>query len=277
MAAAIDIQPFFLDGPRGRLLCLWLTPSGRVPRGGVLYLHPFAEEMHKSRRMAALQARALAAAGFAVLQIDLTGCGDSTGDFADASWSLWREDARLAHAWLAARGTGPITLWGLRTGALLAAGMAAELEGVARLLLWQPVSNGDLFMNQFLRIRLAGEMLAEGQSQSGTKVLRAALAAGETLEVGGYGLSPAMSLELSGLRLDQLRPPCPVDWFEIVRDPAAPLPPASQRVVEVWREGGSPVRTHGVQGDPFWITQEITECPGLLEATTGTMAAGPER
>ncbi len=39
----------------------------------VVHVHAFAEEMNKSRRMAAMQSRALAAAGFAVLQIDLLG------------------------------------------------------------------------------------------------------------------------------------------------------------------------------------------------------------
>ncbi len=69
-------------------------------RGAVVYVHPFAEEMNKSRRMAALQSRALAAAGFAVLQIDLLGCGDSSGDFGDASWDEWIDDVLLAVRWL---------------------------------------------------------------------------------------------------------------------------------------------------------------------------------
>lgn len=47
-----------------------------MTRGSIVYIHPFAEEMNKSRRMAALQARALTLAGFAVLQLDLIGCGD---------------------------------------------------------------------------------------------------------------------------------------------------------------------------------------------------------
>ncbi|MBK8384562.1 MAG: hypothetical protein IPL11_02315 [Candidatus Accumulibacter sp.] len=41
---------------------------------------------NKSWRIVPLQARALATAGYAVLQIDLMGCGDSSGDFGDATW-----------------------------------------------------------------------------------------------------------------------------------------------------------------------------------------------
>ena len=79
---------------------------GAAPRGRLLYLHPFAEEMNKSRRMAALACRALAAAGFAVLQIDLRGCGDSSADFGDASWADWQADVRVGMAELDRRAPG---------------------------------------------------------------------------------------------------------------------------------------------------------------------------
>ncbi|MGL5987461.1 MAG: CocE/NonD family hydrolase, partial [Burkholderiales bacterium] len=69
-------------------------------RGIVVYAHPWAEEMNKSRRMAAEMARQMARSGFAVLQLDLAGCGDSDGDFADASWDAWLEDIDRAAAWL---------------------------------------------------------------------------------------------------------------------------------------------------------------------------------
>jgi hypothetical protein len=51
-----SIQRFFLNTARGALFCLVLTPQNRATQGAILYLHPFAEEMHKSRRMAAVQA-----------------------------------------------------------------------------------------------------------------------------------------------------------------------------------------------------------------------------
>ena len=55
----------------------------------------------------ASQARALAQAGYGVLQVDLLGCGDSTGDFADATWAAWLDDAQAAHRWLAEHGFDP--------------------------------------------------------------------------------------------------------------------------------------------------------------------------
>src|SRR3546814_18352731 len=110
--------------------------------------------MNRSRRMAALQARALAALGIDVLLLDLFGTGDSAGDFRDARWEIWREDAMAAVAWLGARCGGRVGLWGLRLGTLLAAEVAAEMQA-PRLLLWQPVLSGERHLTQFLRLRVA--------------------------------------------------------------------------------------------------------------------------
>ncbi|MGA8147383.1 MAG: hydrolase 2, exosortase A system-associated [Gallionellaceae bacterium] len=270
--AAIRIEPFFLGSPRGQLFCLYLAPADKEASQGILYLHPFAEEMHKSRRMAALQARAFARAGFAVLQVDLTGCGDSAGDFGDAAWEAWRDDAQLAHAWLAGNVSGPITLWGLRIGASLAVDIAPSLANLSRLLLWQPVANGDQYLTQFLRIKLASEMLSEGQAQSGTQELRAKLDAGQPIEIGGYMLAPDLARGLAKLKLAELPPTCAVEWIDVGAAPSDDIAPAGRRIVEAWRTAGTSVHTHTVRGETFWSTQEITECAQLVEITMKVMA-----
>lgn len=273
--ACFEIEPFFLGGEQGSLFCIHLYPTGSAPKGSILYLHPFAEEMHKSRRMAALQARRFAAEGYAVLQVDLSGCGDSACDFGDATWEAWLADAGLAHAWLSARTSGPIMLWGLRTGASLAVELAGALSDIERLLLWQPVVNGEQYLNQFLRIKLASEMLSGGQAQSGTKDLRAQLESGVGIEVGGYLLGAAMARSLARMKLADTIPPCPVEWLEIGAEHSASPTPASQRIVDVWRTAGVNVHTRTVSGEPFWVTQEITECPGLIEATIAAVRERP--
>jgi exosortase A-associated hydrolase 2 len=263
----IQITPFFMESPRGRLFCLYLAPQANAIRGGILYLHPFAEEMHKSRRMAALQARALAAQGYAVLQIDLTGSGDSAGDFGDASWSAWKADAQLAHQWLAETINKPIGLWGLRTGGLLALDISRQLPAVDRLILWQPVTNGDLFLNQFLRIKLANEMLTSKQSKTNTKELRTSLANGNSVEVAGYRLSPTMARELAQIQFPALPPPCPVFWLEAGLNKGAQITPASMSIIDAWHDAGAVVHSKALTSDPFWNTQEITESPEFIAAT----------
>ncbi|HEY0584957.1 MAG TPA: hydrolase 2, exosortase A system-associated [Pseudoduganella sp.] len=272
MAAAP--QALFLAHGAAARFALYHAPAAPC-RGAWLYLHPWAEEMNKARRMAALQARALAADGWAVLQLDLHGCGDSAGDFGDASWDSWRADVALGLDWLQATLGQQLPqapgLWGLRLGALLALDYAARPAGRApsQLLLWQPVLQGASHLTQFLRLRVAAQMLGEGAGhrEGGTDALRAALAGGSALEVAGYTLAPALAAALDGLDASRLAPPCPVNWLEVAPAAGRPLAPLSQRVLQGWQAAGVDARAQCVAGPQFWATQEIAEAPALLVAT----------
>ena len=263
-------QPLFLGQGAAARFGLYHAPAATC-RGALLYLHPWAEEMNKSRRMAALQARALAADGWAVLQLDLHGCGDSAGDFGDASWDSWRADAALGLDWLQTTLGGQLPqapgLWGLRLGALLALDYAAQPIGRApsQLLLWQPVLQGASHLTQFLRLRVAARMLGEGGADTGTSALRATLAAGTPLEIAGYTLSPDLAAAIDQLDASRLAPPCPVHWLEVVAAEGRPLPPAAQRVLQAWHHTDGRAQT--VAGPQFWASQEIAEAPALLDAT----------
>jgi exosortase A-associated hydrolase 2 len=273
-------QALFLDAAPGQRFGLFHPPAGAC-RGAILYVHPFGDEMNKSRRMAALQARALAAAGFGVLQLDLYGCGDSSGEFRDARWALWKQDLAAADAWLRARLGQPVSVWGLRLGALLALDYAHDAgetaAPVAGLVLWQPVLSGSTFLTQFLRLRVAGDMLAQEPgheaSATGTTALRAALAAGETLEIGGYELAPALAAAIDALDAGALLPACPVAWFEVVAQDGRQIPARSAKLQADWHARGIDLKAHVVAGKPFWATQEISESAALVEATLAALAA----
>ena len=252
-------EAFFLATPLGARYCLFHAPQGNC-RGALVYVHPFAEEMNKSRRMAATQARALAAIGYGVLQIDLAGCGDSEGDFLDARWEHWKADIGAASAWLEQRVKQPVGLWGLRLGALLALDYARGAP-VAQLLLWQPVLQGAAFLTQFLRLRVAAGMF-DALEAAGTKELRAQLQAGEALEIAGYLLAPELAAAIDALDVAQLAPSCRTHWIETVASDERPLPPAATRVAAAW-----PQELHKVICPPFWSTQEIAEAPDLIAAT----------
>ncbi len=264
MAARHSAEAFFLASAPGERYCLYHAPLGAC-RGALVYLHPFAEEMNKSRRMAALQARALADAGYGVLQIDLHGCGDSDGDFGDARWGQWHDDIAAARAWLAARTGRPAGLWGLRLGALLALDHA-QRHPIPQLLLWQPVLKGEAYLTQFLRLLVAAGMLDEDAPAAGTRELRAVLESGRALEVAGYQLAPELAAAIDALDAARLAPACPVHWFELVAADDRPVPPAAARVAQQW---GTQVRK--VAGAPFWSTQEIAECPALIGATCAAL------
>jgi exosortase A-associated hydrolase 2 len=267
--AHASAEAFFLPVPGGSRYCLFHAPAGAC-RGALVYLHPFAEEMNKSRRMAALQARALAALGVGVLQLDLHGCGDSSGEFGEARWDGWKRDVDEARAWLGRRLGCPSGVWGLRLGALLALDYASDAaEPPARLLLWQPVTGGAAFLNQFLRLRVAAGLLHDGADHGGTKALRAELERGQPLEIAGYELAPQLAAAIDALDATVLAPRgCRIDWFEVTPAAGRALPPAAARIAAAWRGQGIDFGLHLVHGEQFWTTPEIAECPALLDATS---------
>jgi uncharacterized protein len=272
-----ETNALYLPLPQGRLFCLLHRPDAQADIArSIVYVHPFAEELNKSRRMAALQARALAGAGWTVLQPDLYGCGDSEGDFGDASWDRWLEDVHAAVAWLRA-GTGAApALWGLRSGALLAVQAMRAMDPAPDLLLWQPVASGARHLQQFLRMNVAGQLAeTDAGARVGTRQLRERLVRGEHVDVGGYDTAPALALGLEAAELAPLALRTRVAWLEVATGvaggvaggPRAALTPASGQQVEALRSAGHQVDARVVEGLPFWQTQEIAECPALIEAT----------
>ena len=109
--------------------------------------------------MAAIQSRALARAGFAVLQSDLLGCGDSSGDFGDATWQDWVGDVSEAIRWVQCRHDAPLWLWGLRAGCLLAVEASRQVSADYSFVFWQPTPSGKAPLQQFLRLKVAGGSL----------------------------------------------------------------------------------------------------------------------
>ena len=263
--------PFFLPVDGGERYCIFHPPAeGSLRRGSVLYVHPFAEEMNKSRRMVAMQCRAMAAAGFGVLQIDLFGCGDSSGTLQEARWDIWKNDLAQAWAWLEREHSGPITLWGLRLGALLALDwVRVDNVAPARILAWQPVLSGEIHLGQFLRLDAARQMLTGGAtSEDRTRGARDRLANGETVEIAGYALSPQFAADMARVQLSALPPErIPVHWFEIISVPGGAVPAAAMNVMRTWQERRIDVSLQIVEGAAFWASQEITECPALQAAT----------
>lgn len=253
----------------GQRMCLHHPPRSDPIRGAFVYVHPFAEEMNKSRRMAALQSRALAAAGCAVLQIDLLGCGDSSGDFADATWSDWIADVVLGARWLRTRYPGaPLWLWGLRAGALLACEAAARLDEPCRLLFWQPPPRGKPLLQQFLRLATMRELL-DGGEKGLTDALRAALTAGDSIDVAGYRVAAALA---RGLEAATLAPPPRCEravWLEVSPHPTPG--PAAAATIAQWSAAGIDVEFRSAPGPAFWNTVEIEEAPALLAATLAAL------
>jgi exosortase A-associated hydrolase 2 len=265
--AAVSLAPFFLDGSNGRLFALEIAPEHGDVDLGILFCAPFAEELNRTRRAVQLAARRMAARGCSVLLLDLCGTGDSDGELAEASWKGWRADLEAGAAWLSARRSSRLALWGVRLGAALALEIAAA-RPCEHLLLWQPVANGALFLNQFLRLRVAADMLA-ADGVSSVEALRAELATGASVEIAGYAVTPAMADAIDAVDLGRFASaqlPA-IDWIESVAAAQRPLSVASRNLIERWRSAEQEVRTHALVAPPFWGTPEIVVPSSFLDET----------
>lgn len=273
-APPVSPEAFFLSaddgGKQGQRFCVYHSPPNGQLRGALLYVHPFAEEMNKSRRMAALQSRALALAGYGVLQIDLRGCGDSSGEFADATWQSWIDDVLLGCEWLRRQSEAPLWLWGLRAGCLVAAAAARQIETACNFLFWQPAIQGKAVLQQFLRLKLASDV-SNGRVRGTTQAMRLELESGNAVEVAGYEVDPRLALGLERATLEV--PGCArrLEWIEVSTRDGAALSPMSETALDAWQHAGALVRSRVVAGVPaFWQSAEIEE---PSQAVTATLAA----
>ncbi len=252
----------FVETRHGRLLVTLREPADRSSRGAVLVVPAFAEEMNKSRPLLRDLGCALAQSGYTLLIPDLYGTGDSDGAFEDASLETWSRDLETVYRWSENREAPVLGCVAVRFGALL---LKRWLEESGRRMswsvLWQPVPKGDQVVNQWLRIRSAAAMF-EGKSGETVTALRQRSAAGESLECGGYPMTPGLIEALSDLSLNPLIDPMGATHVLEVGegDECSPVIRALA--------GSKPSSTsEKVPGDPFWAATEISRNSTLVAAT----------
>ena len=269
VAEALYLKPA-AAGPR---LCCVAMPREGVARGTVLLLPPFAEELNKTRRMCATLARRLAADGWRVVRVDLYGCGDSAGEFRDASWAQWIADLATEIE----QCETPPWLWCVRAGALFVPELLS-VRGAAGLLLWQPAVSGAAHLQQFLRLHRvaawAGSGLAGAAMSDRTPTAAQLLERGECVEVAGYEVTPHLAASMREVHFSlPANGSMPVVWFEMGPTPDAPPSPASQRKVEALQVEGYAAQLEVIAGAPFWQSTEIVENESLLERSRIALAS----
>jgi len=264
----------FFEAAGRRLFALHIAPTGPV-RGSAVYVPSFAEEMNRCRSHAAGQARALAAAGIHCMLIDLYGTGESDGDFVNVTWETWREDVAAAAAYVEQLCGHPPMLWGVRTGALLAAEAAVAMQQAEqRLLFWQPVLDGKVFLNQYLRLRIASQLVSDAERET-TERIRARLNSGEVLEIAGYPLTQALADGLASSRISSvtLTPSAKIGWIEIVAAADQTLALPSRRQIDAWTAAGATVVAEAVACPMIWQLHERADAPELERATMRVVGA----
>jgi exosortase A-associated hydrolase 2 len=269
-----SLSGHFLGDPGRRAFVLLREPAAAAPGGGsVLVVPPFGEEMNKSRRMIAETSQRLCEAGVTVVLPDLFGTGDSEGEFRDATLERWIDDLSSACRLAESRGRPVQAVLAVRLGSALAAAAAraGAVPAVTTSVWWQPVVDGKRHLAQFLRLRVAAGSM-RGDDPETVEGLRGRSAAGETIAVAGYELSPALVSGLEALATDGLPPQVgALHWIEFVREaeryrrcrrpgswtvPARPVQAQRSRPLQRNRSGTRPrsseCRRRSSRPRPYW-------------------------
>lgn len=269
---AHQLTPLFIPSANGNLFALHFSPGDGVAKKCIVHIPAFAEEMNKSRHLVSTQARRFAEQGYSVLVLDLFATGDSQGEFAEATWENWLQSIAAALGWLEKHEPESISFWGVRTGCLLALDFLQQNnDSVDQLICWQPVLNGELFIMQFLRLRIAALMMDSTGEKETTADLRKQLLAGESVEVAGYLLNPQLVLPLLKLNARKMDiagiQHCTI--IELVANDEATVSHACRQWYEKLQEQkGLDVVLRTLQGSPFWATQEIVQVNELIDLST---------
>ncbi|MBL4584179.1 MAG: hydrolase 2, exosortase A system-associated [Pseudomonadales bacterium] len=262
-------EALFLPGNHGNLFALYQPAMGTI-KGTFLYIPPFAEEMNRCRATVSRQTREFAKIGYSTLVLDLFGTGDSEGELSDASWNIWQNDIEIAVSWLEEKTHLPVSIWGFRLGALLAADFANRSpKRVNKLLFWQPVLEGKLFLTQYLRFRVAF-LMDRNMPPETTKEIREQLVSGDIVEVAGYPLSGALTNGMDGNKISSYTQLTNqnISWFERVADAEKPLSPPSVRLIKQLQDLGCKVNAQKFSDPQVWQLHDKDETPNLIAATT---------
>ncbi|MCR9105138.1 MAG: hydrolase 2, exosortase A system-associated [Gammaproteobacteria bacterium] len=269
-ATDVTLQPRFLGGEGSRHFTLTFESHGAA-RGHIVFLPPFAEEMNRCRALVAQQARAFCALGYHCTLIDFFGTGDSEGELADARLAHWQQNIDTTIDTITSQSALPVTLWGLRTGALIAADYASRTaRDIQHILMWQPVTSGKRYVVQLLRQRVAS-LANSGLPAETTAQIRQRLGDGQTVEVSGYVLGGGIVADLESLTLSDTTPRCAgsVFWLEHADSEGEPLSAGAQKAVDKLAQGSTEVQVHTFSGAPVWQLHKRDHAPRLLEISTG--------
>lgn len=258
-------QTGFYPMPSGKVFVrIDKTP---VTTSAVVILPPFAEEMNKCRHLLSAVMRKLAANGFSCYMLDNYGTGDSEGDLDNATTAIWRADLQQLLATLAADGYSNVSFVAVRFGALQLFDLLNQTTlplPVAQIVFWQPIFDIAKFWQQFSRIKIA-EIMASGTKGS-QKEFEQQLAAGQSIEIAGYPISPAFYHSLQGMNtaLPALLSDITLSWFETSQLDTIPL--AVQKMRQQLQQQTN-VNFVLLKTEPYWKTTELASADELITAT----------
>jgi uncharacterized protein len=247
-----------------RLYGTWFRPAVARPLAVVLY-DAFGEEKKSALRVLVRLARACADHGFTTLRFDLSGTGESAGWHAAATWQDWQEEALAAAAFLQAHTAGvPWVAVGVRLGAFQALA-AARSGGAGAVTLVEPVLSGEECLRDLERRQRIKQVV--GGAGAAAEDCAALWARGETVDLGGFGVSARLAAELRPESLVQRLGALPAELpLQVVRVSGSKAFPPSWKPLTQRAEARPPGRAEVVRDKPFWGQLEYYESDAVQDA-----------
>jgi exosortase A-associated hydrolase 2 len=189
----------FFTNRRGRRLFYAL--HGGQDGVAWVFCNPFLEEKNDAHSVYVTLARALSSHATTVLRFDYEGEGDSEGRSDAVGLRDWVDDVADAAAWVRREcGAQRVGLFGLRLGGAIAA-LAASSADAAAVLLWQPIVDGESYLQECLRFNLATQVAVYKKVRYDRPALLKQLETGGSVNMRGYQVGASMALAIRGLDL----------------------------------------------------------------------------
>jgi exosortase A-associated hydrolase 2 len=242
----------FINSSNDKIFTVTHVAENADCRKAFVFIHPFAEEKLWSHRVYVSFARKLAKQGYHVGRFDFSGHGDSGGEFIDSSLENHYVDieAVINHLKNKYR-ISDISLFGLRLGATLAAAYASRNGEVNNIVLWDPVLDGERYMQEILRSNLAGQMALKGKVETTRDDLVKQMQSGEPINIEGYMLTYEYYRELSKLNLPKFEYNNNINCLinQVVRNPKQPFNKTYLEFIEKFSAQSELVKS---QEEQFW-------------------------
>lgn len=245
-------QPLFFDHEGVRLYGVWypaLRPAS--PRGGIVLCPALGAEADQSVRVLVHFARAAQAAGWDVFRFDYRGCGDSEGEFEDATLGAWLDDLQGAVEFFRRRAAlDTVGLVGLRLGGTLAVLAGRDKTPVDWLCLWEPLIFPQRFVDELLHMQLLSYNLWAARPLRDRRALLALH--DRTVELLGYCWSKEVMTKLQQLDVPSVLNGLGVPSCIVTIAPESDTSKAFHAVQEALPAWEIPSALVEVKGEIFW-------------------------
>lgn len=241
----------------GHIAGMLHSPEETVSSSAVLFCAPFGDERKSAWRVLTQMSRAVAAAGWPVLRFDYRGCGESPGEFVDATLDTRLADIASAASHLRETlGVEKICLLGLRFGATLAVRAAKDLEGAESAILLEPVLDGQQYFARMEQRKKLRQMMTQGRAE-GQGSPR------DILDLDGYAVRRETLSDLEGVRIETAGATTLRRSLLVQMSFNEKLRPETERCREVLADGGGEVQLEKLVMPPFWSRVDIVDTQRL--------------